>query len=185
MRLVSGKYGGRIIKTASGPGYRPATSKVRQAVFSMLESRGLEWEGLRVADLFAGSGSLAIEALSRGADYAFFVEKSARPAALIKENLIDLGEDRENWKVVKNDLFKILSIPPKQMFDLIFIDPPYGYDLLPKALEGVLKMGWINEGGFILAEVESKVESPECIKDKLELITDRLYGQTRILLWKK
>ncbi|WP_027178090.1 16S rRNA (guanine(966)-N(2))-methyltransferase RsmD [Maridesulfovibrio bastinii] len=185
MRLVSGKYGGRVIKTASGPGYRPATSKVRHAVFSMLESRGLEWDGLRVADMFAGSGSLAIETLSRGAAFALFVEKSARPAALIKENLVDLGEDRKNWKVLKTDLFKLLSSSPKEPYGLIFVDPPYGHDLLPKALEGILDNGWVAEGGFILAEVEAQVEPPECVAGRLELLTDRLYGQTRILLWKK
>lgn len=185
MRLASGKYGGRTIKTASGPGYRPATSKVRQAVFSMLESRGLEWDGLRVADMFAGSGSLAIEALSRGAQYALFVEKNARAASLIRENLLDLGEEKEHWKVLKTDLFKLLPSSPAEPFGLIFIDPPYGHDLLPKALEGVLENNWIKDDGFILVEVEAQVTSPECAQGKLELLTDRLYGQTRILLWKK
>lgn len=185
MRLVSGKYGGRVIKTASGPGYRPATSKVRQAVFSMLEARGIEWEGLRVGDMFAGSGSLAIEALSRGAEYALFVEKNGRAASLIKENLSDLGEDRKNWKVLKADLFKVLSSPPAKPFGLVFIDPPYGHDMLPKALEAVLDKDWICDGGFILAEVEAQVEPPQFEGEDLELLTDRLYGQTRILLWRK
>ena len=186
MRLISGKYGGRVIKTASGPGYRPATSKVRQAIFSMLESRGVDWEGLRVADMFAGSGSLAIEALSRGAEFALFVEKNGRAANLINANLKDLGASPKEYKVFKTDLFKVLGKSPDKPYDLIFIDPPYGYDLLPKALDAALGNGWLSEDGFVLAEVEDKVEPPESEHvDRLDLLVNKLYGQTRILLWQK
>lgn len=186
MRLISGKYGGRVIKTASGPGYRPATSKVRQAVFSMLESRGVEWDGLRVADMFAGSGSLAIEALSRGADYALFVEKNGRAASLIGANLKDLGVSPKEYRVLKADLFKVLSKTPDKPYDLIFIDPPYGYDLLPKALDAVLEKDWLSGDGFVLAEVEEKAGPPESpLTDCLDLLVNKLYGQTRILLWQK
>ncbi len=76
MRIIAGRWGGRAIRSVSGPGYRPATGKVRGAVFSMLEARGLAWPGARVADLFAGSGSLGLEALSRGAAFALFVESA-------------------------------------------------------------------------------------------------------------
>ncbi|WP_432736801.1 16S rRNA (guanine(966)-N(2))-methyltransferase RsmD [Maridesulfovibrio sp. FT414] len=184
MRLISGKYGGRVIKTASGPGYRPATSKVRQAIFSMLESRGVEWEGLRVADMFAGSGSLAIESLSRGAAFALFVEKNGRAASLISDNLRDLGASSREYRVLKTDLFNVLSKAPDKPYDLIFIDPPYGYDLLPKALDAALEKGWLSENGFVLAEVEDKVEPPRSEQvDRLELLVNKLYGQTRILLW--
>lgn len=186
MRLISGKYGGRVIKTASGPGYRPATSKVRQAIFSMLESRGVDWNGLRVADMFAGSGSLAIEALSRGAEFALFVEKNGRAANLINTNLKDLGASPKEYKVFKTDLFKVLGKAPDKPYDLIFIDPPYGYDLLPKALDAALGNGWLSEDGFVLAEVEDKVEPPESEHvDCLDLLVNKLYGQTRILLWQK
>ncbi|HAS89472.1 MAG TPA: 16S rRNA (guanine(966)-N(2))-methyltransferase RsmD [Desulfovibrio sp.] len=186
MRLISGKYGGRVIKTASGPGYRPATSKVRQAIFSMLESRGVDWEGLRVADMFAGSGSLAIEALSRGAEFAIFVEKNGRAANLINTNLKDLGASPKEYKVFKTDLFKVLGKAPDKPYDLIFIDPPYGYDLLPKALDAALGNGWLSGDGFVLAEVEDKVEPPESEHvDRLDLLVNKLYGQTRILLWQK
>ena len=186
MRLISGKFGGRVIKTASGPGYRPATSKVRQAIFSMLESRGVDWDGLRVADMFAGSGSLAIEAISRGADYALFVEKNGRAASLIGDNLKELRVSSKEYKVFKADLFNVLSKTPDKPFDLIFIDPPYGYDLLPRALDAVLEKGWLSEDGFVLAEVEDKVVPPVSEHvDSLDLLVNKLYGQTRILLWQK
>ncbi|OEU70681.1 MAG: 16S rRNA (guanine(966)-N(2))-methyltransferase RsmD [Desulfovibrio sp. S3730MH75] len=186
MRVTSGKYGGRVLKTTSGPGYRPATSKVRQAVFSMLESRGIDWDGLRVADMFAGSGSLAIEALSRGAEYACFIEKNARAASLIRTNLIDLGVSGSEYKVYSADLFKVLLRPPAKPFDLIFIDPPYRFDLLPKALDCALKNGWLAEDGFLLAEVEELVEPPQSeFTEELTLLVNKLYGQTRILLWQK
>ncbi|WP_320170176.1 16S rRNA (guanine(966)-N(2))-methyltransferase RsmD [Maridesulfovibrio sp.] len=186
MRLISGKYGGRVIRTAEGPGYRPATSKVRQAVFSMLESRGICWDGLRVADMFAGSGALAIEALSRGAAFAYFVEKNGRAASLISGNLKDLGVSPSEYRVAKADLFKVLSKSPDKPYDLIFIDPPYGYNLLPGALDAVLDKGWLAEDGFVLAEVEDRAGLPQSEHaQSLDLLVNKLYGQTRILLWQK
>lgn len=152
----------------------------------MLESRGVEWDGLRVADMFAGSGSLAIEALSRGAEFALFVEKNSRAASLISTNLKDLGTAHNEYRVLKADLFKVLSKAPDKPYDLIFIDPPYGYDLLPKALDAALENGWLSEDGFVLAEVEDKVEPPRSGHvDRLDLLVNKLYGQTRILLWQK
>lgn len=183
MRIISGKYGGRSIKSGEGPGYRPATGKVRQSIFSMLDARGMEWEGARVVDMFAGTGSLGIEALSRGAAFALFVEKSARAAAIIRQNLKDLGIPSSQGRVLIKDLFSVLSKSPETPYDLAFIDPPYGKGLLAPALEKALGQGWFGPEGFVLAEVEKTVEPPAVLAD-LELETDRLYGQTRIFLWR-
>ena len=84
MRIIAGALGGRNLKTVEGPGYRPATAKVREAIFSMLSSRGVVWSGLRVLDLFAGSGGIGIEALSRGAGFAVFVEQNPKAAEIIR-----------------------------------------------------------------------------------------------------
>ncbi|MGE4293268.1 MAG: 16S rRNA (guanine(966)-N(2))-methyltransferase RsmD [Desulfovibrio sp.] len=181
MRIISGRFGGRIIRTAEGPGYRPATSKVRQSIFSMLEARGLEWPGLRAADLFAGSGSLAMEALSRGADFALFVEKAAKAAQLIRANLKELGVPASRFRVAVSDVVQLLRKGPDKPYNLLFIDPPYGQDLLAPALEAVLDKGWLAPGGFVLAEVEAALEPED--PAGLERITDRTYGQTRIVLW--
>ncbi len=183
MRVIAGAYGGRTIRTVDGPGYRPATAKVRQAVFSMLEARGVDWAGARVLDLFAGSGSLGIEALSRGAALAWFVEKGARPADCLRQSLRDLKVPEARWRVFQADLLKVLARPAKEPFDVVFIDPPYGLDLLPPALEKAVRGGWIAPNAFVLAEVEAQAELAGQIPAQLLPQADRLYGQTRIMLW--
>jgi 16S rRNA (guanine966-N2)-methyltransferase len=186
MRIIGGQYKGRRILTCEGPGYRPATMKVRESVFSMLMARGVDFSHARVIDMFAGSGSLALECLSRGASTAWFVEKSPKAAALIRRNLTDLKVDKRHFRVVCKDLFNVLSGSPDQPFDLVFIDPPYGRDLLVPALEKAIENGWIAQGALVLAEVENSVEAPQDgpVGD-MELLTDREYGQTRILIWRK
>ncbi|MHC1751633.1 16S rRNA (guanine(966)-N(2))-methyltransferase RsmD [Humidesulfovibrio sp.] len=183
MRIISGEYGGRSIRTVEGPGYRPATSKVRQAVFSMLEARGVCWQGSRVLDLFAGSGSLAIEALSRGADEAWFMDKNPRAVAALKGSLADLRVAPGRVRVLNVDLLKALERPAQAPFDLVFVDPPYGLDLLPAAMEKAVRGGWIAAGALVLAEVEARCDFEGRIPAQLIPQTDRLYGQTRILLW--
>jgi 16S rRNA (guanine966-N2)-methyltransferase len=184
MRLISGQFGGREVRSVSGPGYRPATSKVRQAVFSMLEARGVRWPGLRVLDLFAGTGSLALEALSRGAAFAAFVEKNRKAAAAIQGTLADLGLGPRRARVYASDLFALLKGPPEAPFDVVFIDPPYGQDLLLPALELALASGWIAPEAVVLAEVEARLAlDPGAAHPALAPLADKLYGQTRILAW--
>lgn len=184
MRIIAGEYKGRVLKTTSAPGYRPATSRVRQALFSMLEARGVYWPECRILDLFAGSGSLAFEALSRGAEEAWFVEMNKTAAKLINENAQKIGIPSNRYRVMAEDLFKVISRRPAEPFDVIFIDPPYGKNFLTPALKAVLRNGWLAEGGIISAEVESKLAlPPEAEHDELELIANKAYGQTRILLW--
>jgi len=186
MRIVGGLYKGRKLKTCEGPGYRPATMKVRESIFSMLMARGVSFDDVRVIDMFAGSGSLGIECLSRGTETAWFVEKNKKAASLIRGNLKELKVPARNAKVITKDLFSLLSSQPEQPFDLVFIDPPYGKDLLVPALEKALANGWIADDAFVLAEVESAVKAPDGgAVANMELITDREYGQTRILLWRK
>ncbi|HWR02523.1 MAG TPA: 16S rRNA (guanine(966)-N(2))-methyltransferase RsmD [Humidesulfovibrio sp.] len=184
MRIIAGEYGGRSIRTVEGPGYRPATAKVRQAVFSMLEARGLSWEGARVLDLFAGSGSLAMEALSRGAAEAWLMDKNPRAVAAIKASLADLRVAPARFRVLNADLLKALEKRAPAPFDLVFVDPPYGLDLLPPAMEKAVRGGWIADGGLVLAEVEARCDFSGRIPAQLIPQADRLYGQTRILLWR-
>lgn len=183
MRVIAGEYGGRQIRTVEGPGYRPATGKVRQAVFSMLEARGVTWPGTRVLDLFAGSGSLGIEALSRGAAEAWFVDKNPRAVACLKGTLAELRVAPNRFRVLGADLLKVLARSPESPFDLVFIDPPYGFDLLPPALLRAAQSGWIAPDGYVLAEVEGGCDLAGKIPAQLIPQADRLYGQTRILLW--
>ena len=185
MRIVGGRFKGRRLSTCEGPGYRPATMKVRESIFSMLMARGVDFERSRALDVFAGSGSLGIECLSRGASEAWFIEKSGKAAGVIRRNLRDLDVDKTQGKVVSKDALSVLSKTSDRPFDLTFIDPPYGKDLLAPALEKALANGWVAEEGLVLAEVETSVAATDiAAATKMDLLTDREYGQTRILLWR-
>lgn len=185
MRIIAGSLKGRHIRTAEGPGYRPATGRVREAVFSMLESLGVDWPECRVADIFAGSGSLGIEALSRGARSALFVELAGKAAQLIRRNLEDLDIPRERWTLVKNDALRWLASTEPDARELIFVDPPYGRDALLPALHLLAERGWLAPGGMLCAEMESGLEIPAAPHPALVLLRDKLYGQTRICIWRQ
>jgi 16S rRNA (guanine966-N2)-methyltransferase len=188
MKITGGIHKGRVIRTVEGPGYRPAQAKVREALFSMLASRGMQWQGAHVLDLFAGSGSLGLEALSRGAEAAAFVDTSRKAAAALKQTLSELGIVGGQYRVTTADVFAYLGKRPDRAFDLIFIDPPYRMDFFEKALRKCVKGGFLAEGGMLVAEVEAAVSPNEELLQDMEsrgltLDVDRLYGQTRILLW--
>lgn len=185
MRIISGQYKGRLLKTCSGPGYRPATGKVRESVFSMLESRGVDWSRTRILDVFAGSGSLAFECLSRGAASALLIEKNSKACSVIRENISLLGICREKVQVLKIDALKFLSTSADQFFDLVFVDPPYGKNLLEPTLESLLQKDMVGRDGFICAEIEADLDFDPAELSPAELIKDKHFGQTRFLIWKK
>lgn len=186
MRIISGVLRGRVLKTVEGPGYRPAMSRVREALFSMLESRGVVWCDCRILDLFAGSGSLAFESLSRGAHEAWFVDLNPRATACIEKNANVLGIEPHRWRVINEDLNRILCRRAPDPFDVVFIDPPYGKNLLLPTLRLTLRNNWIAPEGLIIAEVErGLVFDAEKAHPELEVLVDRLYGQTRIVIWAK
>ena len=181
MRILSGSFGGRVLKSVDSPGCRPAMSKVRNALFSMLEARGVVWNGLRVLDLFAGTGSVGFEALSRGAAEACFVEADKAVAACIGENARRLGLESEQARVYQQGVERFLKKRSQEPFDVIFADPPYRMRLLPPALQAIVQRGWLREGGMLVAEVEKDLRVSE--HEELPLVVDRNYGQTRILIW--
>ncbi len=186
MRIIAGRFKGRSIVTGEGPGYRPATARVREALFSMLAARGVVYAGLRVMDVFAGSGSLGLEALSRGAAFCRFIEKSRAAAGLIQRNLDALGAERGSFAVDAADAARALAGQAPAPFGLIFVDPPYGKDLLPPTLERITAGGWLAPDGILVAEVEDRlVLDATSAAPGLALLADRAYGQTRILLWQR
>jgi 16S rRNA (guanine966-N2)-methyltransferase len=184
MRVISGEFGGRPIRTASGlPGYRPATDKVRQAVFSMLEAREVDWPRVRAIDMFAGSGSLGLEALSRGAAEVWFVEKSPGAVRVIERNLRELGVSGERCKVLRRDVLALLKRGPGTPFDLAFVDPPYGRQLARPCLERALANSWLDKGALLVAEIESDCGFDPAGLEGATLLVNRTYGQTRICIW--
>lgn len=188
MRICGGELRGRQLKTIEGPGYRPAMARVREALFSMLDSRGINWSETRVLDLFAGSGSLSFEALSRGAKEAMCVESNVQAAMVIEQNAKSLGINSRKLKVAKEEVGRFLARRATQSYNLIFVDPPYGYDYLSPSMKSILRQGWLAEGGFLTAELEAKPKKGEGVDLsklplELSLEADRTYGQTRVLVW--
>lgn len=182
MRILGGIYKGRDLPTLTGDGCRPAMAKVREALFNMLAARGLDLPGLRVLDVFAGTGSLGFECLSRGAAFAHFVEANKTLARRIADNARLLGLKPNAYAAAPSDALKLLAKAPREPFGLVFVDPPYGRDLFLPVLELLAKNRWLGEEAFLVAEVEKDLVI-DTWPDSLELETDRLYGQTRILIW--
>ncbi|MDO5483538.1 MAG: 16S rRNA (guanine(966)-N(2))-methyltransferase RsmD [Desulfovibrionaceae bacterium] len=180
MRIIAGMLGGRQLKTVEGEGYRPAMGRTREALFSMLGSRGIGWGETRVLDLFAGSGSLAFEALSRGAATAGLVENSATAMRCLKANVEALGLSGQ-CRLFQEDVLRFLKQPPADPVDLVFIDPPYGRNLLEPTLRLLETRGWLAAGALVTAEVEK--EARLTIPDSFLPEADRLFGRTRILIW--
>lgn len=189
MRIVSGAFKGRVLKTVEGPGYRPAMGRVREALFSMLEARGVVWSACSVLDIFAGSGSLAFEALSRGAVCAMLVELAPQAVTCLRGNARSLGLDEGRCRIVAEDAARALGKRPYTPFDVVFIDPPYGKRLLAPTVRSLLRNGWLTDNAFITAEVEAALPPdavfPPGVGENLELLTERRFGQTRIMIWKQ
>lgn len=184
MRIIGGQFGGRSIKVIDAPGLRPATGRVREALFSMLTARGVVFPGATILDCFAGAGSVGIEALSRGAASAVFIERSPAVAKVLRENLrsLQLGPDRA--RVMEADVAKALQRLAGRRFDLVAIDPPYGQGLLPPTLARLASLELVAEDGVVVAEIEATAElAPDAVPPSFSCLTDRTYGQTRIIVW--
>ena len=150
MRIIAGKWRGRTIEAPPGPGTRPTADRVRETLFSMLASRIGSFEDLRVADLFAGSGALGFEALSRGAASVTFVEKEPAAAAIIRSNAQKLGAS------VQVLMISALALPGSEPFDLIFADPPYSRGSGSAVVHSVLTSGWLASGGWMSVETDRR-----------------------------
>jgi 16S rRNA (guanine966-N2)-methyltransferase len=148
MRIIAGEWRGRQIDAPPGEGTRPTADRVRETLFSMLASRLGSFEELRVADLFAGSGALGLEALSRGAAFVTFVENSPRATAALKANVEKLRAG-ERVQILGGSA---LSLPIAKPFDLVLADPPYGANSGSAAVGAVTKAGWIAPGGWMSVE---------------------------------
>ena len=148
MRIIAGQWRGRAIEAPLGLGTRPTADRARETLFSMLASRLGSFEDLRVADLFAGSGALGLEALSRGAAHATFVENDAKAAAVIRRNAESLGAT--DWVRVLGS--SALSLPSSEPFDLIYADPPYEAGSGTAVVQAVAKAGWLAPGGLMSIE---------------------------------
>jgi 16S rRNA (guanine966-N2)-methyltransferase len=171
MRIVAGDFKGRRLRTPRGARTRPTADRVREALFSMLGDVG----GARVLDLYAGSGALGIEALSRGAGSAVFVDADRAAVAAIRHNLIVTGA--EHAEVHRQDALRFLA-RPRGSFDLVFVDPPYDSAL---RLAGPLSAGLpavLTATARIVTESDKRIP----LELSLPLLRERTYGDTRIAI---
>ncbi|MCZ6749050.1 MAG: 16S rRNA (guanine(966)-N(2))-methyltransferase RsmD [SAR324 cluster bacterium] len=178
LRIVAGEWGGRRIRAPRGSSTRPTSDRVREAIFNVLAHR-LPLERARFYDLYAGSGALGIEALSRGALHATFVETDGRNAALIRRNLQGLGAAVERWRVVGRRVLPWLegeAFAPGPL--VILLDPPYASDEAQRALESIARLPAVAEGAAIV--VESAGGAAPVPPPNLELIQTKRYGDTDV-----
>jgi len=170
VRVVAGEFKGRRLRAPRGMRTRPTADRVREALFSMLG----DVSGARVLDLYAGSGALGIEALSRGAASAVFVERDARAASAIRDNLRALELDQA---VRRQDALRFLAAN-EGTFDLVFCDPPY--DSVPRIAEPLAERlpALLTQGARIVTESDKRMP----LELPFELLAERTYGDTRIAI---
>ncbi|MEE4354506.1 MAG: 16S rRNA (guanine(966)-N(2))-methyltransferase RsmD [Desulfatiglans sp.] len=181
MRITGGLSKGHSLKTPMSRNIRPTSDKVREAVFSII---GQDLFGVVLLDLFAGTGSLGLEGLSRGAARAVFVDYSEQSIKLIRDNLRSLGF-QDCGMVLKRDLRR--GIPQdrpikEEQFQLVFIDPPYGRDFIPPLLSEFSETDLLTRGSRVIAESFKDEELPDSFRN-LEKTDVRLYGDTKISVY--
>lgn len=178
MRVISGTARGRKLVSPEGNQVRPTLDRVKEAVFNML---AFSVQDASVLDLFAGSGGLGIEALSRGAARAVFVDASEASLRVVRENLAITRLDVKA-ACVRSDFLTYLS-GQSEPFDLIFLDPPYAGGYLEPALLKIREKRLLAQGGLVVCELDS-AEDPDC-PEGYALIRNKKYGKARILLMKE
>ena len=176
MRIIAGKWRGRVLEAPSGVATRPTLDRVRETLFSMLVSRLGSLEDLRVADLFAGSGALGFEALSRGAASATFVENDPSAVAAIRRNAQKFGAEVEIWSG------SALALPRSDPFDLIFADPPYMPGSGTAVVRSVITADWLAGGGWISVETSREEEVGPA---HLQTEAERKVGRARLTLLRR
>lgn len=179
MRIVAGRFRGSALAQPRSYAIRPTSDKVRQAIFNILLHSVDEFslEGARVLDLFAGTGALGLEALSRGASYAHFVEDNAEARGLIRRNIETLGVTGST-KIYRRDATNLGAVGTLRPFGLLFADPPYGKGLAEKALSSALSGRWLAPDAVGVVEERADVDF-EPPKGFVPL-DNRIYGDTAI-----
>lgn len=181
MRIVGGRFRGRTIAAPKDAGVRPTADRVRESLFNILEHgvEGFALEEARVIDLFAGTGALGLEALSRGAAFCLFVEESAQARALIRTN-IEALQLTGVARIFRRDATQLGPVGTLSPFALAFLDPPYGKGLGEAALTALRSGGWLVPGA--VAVLEERANAALCLPHGFHEIDRRVYGDTQILI---
>lgn len=180
MRIVAGKFRGKQLETPKSDEIRPTADRVREAVFSIIGSRlGPNLNGIHVLDLFAGTGALGLEALSRGAEHCVFVDTGIEARGLIRGHIQEFGVAGQ-VKLLRRDATDLGPVERIRPANLVFADPPYGKGLGEKAIASALAGGWIAPGALIVLEEQkgAEIAAPQ----GTEIVNQRDYGDTTITL---
>lgn len=177
MRIVSGEFGGRPLKTLEGKTTRPTSDKVRGAIFNMI---GPYFKGGRVLDLFAGSGGLSIEAISRGMSEAVLVERDRKAQAIIQAN-IEMTKASQQFTLLKMDAEHAFDHLSGQ-FDVVFLDPPYAKETIVANIEALVEKNLLSDEVMIVCETDRSVALPEEIA-WLGIWKEKQYGISKVTVY--
>jgi 16S rRNA (guanine966-N2)-methyltransferase len=179
MRIVGGSLRGRMLAAPRSQAVRPTADRLRESLFNILAHAYADpVAGARVLDLFAGTGALGLEAMSRGAAFTLFVDDGAEARALIRENVAALGLGGTT-RVFRRDATKLGNAHPLEPFSLVFLDPPYGHGLAERALVAAQAGGWLTPQALIV--VEEKADAGFTAPDGFEEIERRRYDDTELI----
>lgn len=175
MRVIAGQFRGRNLVSARGPDIRPATDRVKESIFNVLQNR-LSLEGALVLDLFAGTGSLGIETISRGAAHADFVDTTEASLRLLRANIARLS-CQSLCTVIEVDAMRFIETTEKR-FDLIFADPPYAFEGTRFIPEKIFDRRLLEKEGFLIIEHQKSTEFPESLRYRAAVRKE--FGQTLV-----
>lgn len=176
LRIISGQFKGRRLDAPDGPQIRPTSNRLRERIFSILQSRVGSLEGLSVADIFAGTGAMGIEAVSRGAAKAWFVEKHEDSLELLRGNLEKIGIA---------GLVRVIAADARQLpkadeaFNILFLDPPYRRRLAEPTLTSLVECGWTGNESLVIVEIaaDDRFDLP----DGFRMVDERQQGNNRVV----
>lgn len=183
MRVVGGRLRSRPIAGPKGQGLRPTADRLRQSLFNILtHAYGDPVSDARVLDLFAGSGALGIEAISRGAAFALFVDDGIESRALLRDNVATLGLGGVT-RIFRRDATKLGPVHPLEPFPLAFLDPPYGKGLAEKGLASAREGGWLTPGALVVVEeaADAGFKAPEGFEE----LERRPYDDTELVFLRR
>jgi 16S rRNA (guanine(966)-N(2))-methyltransferase RsmD len=177
MRIIAGDFRGRTIESVDDLSIRPTTDRAKQTIFDILSNR-IKFEGLNVLDLFAGSGSLGLEAISRGVNSVTFIEKSRKSLNVLEKNIVKLGCE-SRCTILQADVFWYLK-NAKQSFELVFADPPYALENIGALPNSIYDNGIVQNGVYVVMEHNRK--SVIDVDEHKYIMVQKPFGQTTVLI---
>ncbi|MCI0598847.1 MAG: 16S rRNA (guanine(966)-N(2))-methyltransferase RsmD [Beijerinckiaceae bacterium] len=179
MRIIGGRFKGRVLKSAASDSVRPTSDRLRETIFNILaHAYGNPVEGARVIDLFAGTGAMGFEAISRGAAFALLVDNGIKAYQTIRANSNAL--ELSGWsRVLRRDARKLATAPEGESFSLAFVDPPYGRGFVLPTLKSLRNGGWLDKDALVI--VEESAGAVAALPDGFALRETRRFGTTQIV----